>query len=93
MSPSICYWYLMSGGKYFEFILIYFVLDIGVSKKKCFRSQDINLPPLRASEIVLLNKSFESIRDDAGDDTSLGYSSLSSPTVSLTLYGFDFSGC
>ena len=33
MSPSIWYWSLMSGGKYFECILVYSDLDIGVSKK------------------------------------------------------------
>ena len=60
----------MSGGKYFECILMYYTLDIGVSKKKNFRSQDINLAPLRASEIVLLNSSFESKRDAADDDAS-----------------------
>ena len=71
---------------------MYYALDIGVSKKKSFRSQDINLAPLRVSEMVLLNSSFYSKRDDAGDDASPGYSSLSPPTVILMLYGYDFSG-
>ena len=31
MSPSICYRSLMSGGGYFECILVYSALDIGVS--------------------------------------------------------------
>ena len=82
----------MSGGKYLEWIIIYFALDIGVSKKKTFISHDKNLAPLCASEIVLLNSSFYSNRDAAGDDTSHGYSNLSPPTVSLTLNGSDFSG-
>ena len=69
-SPSILYHSLMSAGKYFDCILIYSALDIGVSKKKYFRSQDINLAPLRASEMVLLNSSFDSKRDAAGDDSS-----------------------
>ena len=55
MSPSICYRSLMSGGEYFECILIYSALDIGVSNKRYFRSKDINIAPLSASEIVLLN--------------------------------------
>ena len=71
---------------------MYYTLDIGVSKKKYFRSQDINLAHLRASDIVLLNNNFESNRDAAGDDASSGYSSLSPPTVSLTLYGSSFCG-
>ena len=71
---------------------MYSALDIGVSKKKYFRSQEIHLAPLRASEMVLLNSSFDSKRDDAGDDTSSGYSSLLQPTVNLTMYGSDFSG-
>ena len=82
----------MSGGKYFEPILIHSALDIRVSKKNHSRSQDINLAPLRASEIVLLNSIFDSKRGDAGEDASSGYSSLSTPTGSLTLYGSDFSG-
>ena len=68
MSPSISYWYLMYGGKYFELILMYYTLGIEVSKKKYFRSQDINLAPLSASEIVLLNNSFYFKRYAAGDD-------------------------
>ena len=82
----------MSVGKYFECILIYYALGIGFSKKKYFRSQDINLSPRRASEIVLLNSNSDSQRDASGDDASSGYSSLSPPTVNLTLYGSDFSG-
>ena len=68
MSPSIWYQSLMSGIKYFECILIYSDIDVGVSKKKYFRSQDINLAPLRASEIVLLNRILKSKRDGAGDN-------------------------
>ena len=67
-------------------------LDIGVSRKNNFRSQDINLAPLRASEIVLLNSSFYSKRDASGDDASSRYSIMSPPTVSLILYGSGFSG-
>ena len=92
MSPSISYWYLMSGGKYFEHIIICSALDIGVSKKKYFMSEDINLAPLREYEIVQLNRIFDSKRDSAGDDASSRYSSLSPPTVSITLYGSGFSG-
>ena len=58
MSPSIWYWSLISGEKYYECILLYSVLDSVVSKKQYFSSQDINLAPLRASEILLLNSSF-----------------------------------
>ena len=82
----------MSGGKYFECILIYSALDIGVSKNKYFRSQEINIEPHHASKIVLLTIIFDSKRDAAGDDAPSEYSSLSPPTVSLTLYGSDFSG-
>ena len=91
MIPSIWYRSLIYGGEYFKCILIYYSLDIGVYNKKYFRSQDINLAPLRASEIVLLNSIFYSKRDAAGDDVSSGYSSLSSPTVSMNLYGSYFS--
>ena len=73
MSPSIWYRSLMSGGKHFECILIYSDLDIGVSKKKYFRSQDINLPPLHSYESVLLKISFYSITYATCDDTSSGY--------------------
>ena len=90
--PSISYGSLMSGGKYFECILVYYAFDIGVSKKKYFRSQDINISPLHASKIVLLNNIIDSKRDAAGDDASSGCSSLSPPTVSMNLYGSDFSG-
>ena len=83
---------MMFGGKYFECILIYSALDIGFSKKKYFRSQEINLAPRRAYEIFLLNSSFYYKRDTAGDDASSGYSILSPPTVILTLYGSVFSG-
>ena len=92
MSPSIWYWSLISGEKYYECILLYSVLDSVVSKKQYFSSQDINLAPLRASEILLFNISFDSKIDAASDDASSGYSSLSPPTVSLTLYGSSFSG-
>ena len=92
MSPSIWYQFLMSGGKYFYCILIYSDLDIGVSKKTYFRSQGINLATLRAFESVLLNSSFDSKIYAAGDDKSSGYSILSPPTVSLTLYASGFSG-
>ena len=68
-SPSISYRSLMSGGKYFECILMYSALDIGVSRKKNFRSQDINLAPLCASEMVLLNSVFDYKRDAAVNDT------------------------
>ena len=49
---------------------MYSDLDMGVSKKKYFRSQDINLAPLRASEMVHSNISFDSKRDAAVDDAS-----------------------
>ena len=71
---------------------MYSTIDIGVSRKRSFRSQDINLIPLCASEMVLLNSSFDSKIDAAGDDASLGYSSLSPPTINLNLYGSDFRG-
>ena len=60
--------------------------------RKYFRSQGINLAPLRASEMVLLNISFYFKRYTAGDDASLGYSILSPPTVNMTRYVSDFSG-
>ena len=82
---------MMSGGKYFDCILIYSALDIGFSKKKYFRSQDINIAPCRESEIVILKRNFYSKRDADGDDASSGYSSLYPPTVSLTIYGSGFS--
>ena len=71
---------------------MYSALDIGGFQETYFRSQDINLAPLCASEIVLLNISFDSERDAAADDAPSGYSSLSPPTVNLTLYGSGFSG-
>ena len=82
----------MSGGKYFEYILVYFDLDIGISRKKYFRSQDINLAPQRASGIMVLKSSFDSKRDAAGDNASSGYSNISFPTVNMALNVFDFSG-
>ena len=81
----------MSGWKYFACTLMYSALEIGVSKKKSFSSQDINIAPLPTSEIVLLNRSFDSKRDAAGDDTSSGYSIMSPPTFNMNLYGYDFS--
>ena len=42
--------------------------------------------------MLLPNNSFDSKRDAVGNDASSGYSSLSPPTVSLTLYGSGFSG-
>ena len=92
MSHSISYRSLISGGIFFACILIYSALDIGVSKKKNFSSQDINLAPLHASEMVLLNSSSNSKRDAVGDDEPSGYLSLSLPTVNMTLYVSDFSG-
>ena len=71
---------------------MYSALGIGVSKKTNFRSQEINLAPLRAYEMVLLNSSFYSKRDAVGDDESSGYLILPSPTVNLNMYGSDFSG-
>ena len=53
--------------------------------------KDINLAPMRASEMVLLNSGFYCKRDAAGDDASSGYSSLSPPTVKLNIYGSYFS--
>ena len=52
---------------------MYSDLDIEVSRKKYFRSQDINIAPLREYKSVLLNGSFDSKRDSAGDDASSGY--------------------
>ena len=92
MSPSILYRSLMSGGKYFECILVYSAIDMWVSRKKYFRSQEINLPTMRASEMVVLNSNFESKRDAAGDNASSWYSSLSPRTVNLVRNGSDFSG-
>ena len=69
---------------------MYSAIDIGVFRIKSFSSQDINLTPLRESEIVPLDNSFYSEIDAAGDDASSGYSSISPITVSLTLYGSDF---
>ena len=68
------------------------LLTLGFPKNKYFWSQDINLAPLRASEIVLLNSSFYSKRYSSGDDASSGYSILSPPIVSLTMYVSGFSG-
>ena len=61
-------------------------------QEEYFISQNINLAPQRASEIVLLKSSFDSKRDSAGDDASLGYSNLYPHTVNMTLNGYDFSG-
>ena len=82
----------MSGGKHFECILIYSALDIGVTEKKFFGSQDINLAPRHASEIVLLKSSLDSKRYAAVYDASSGYYNLSTPTVNLTLNSSYFSG-
>ena len=82
----------MSDGKYFECILIYSGLEIVVSKKKYFKSQDINLASLRASKIVLLKSVFYPKRYTAGNYESSRYSFWSPSTDSLTLYGSDFSG-
>ena len=82
----------MSGGKYFQCIHIYSALDIVVSKKKSFRSQEINLSPRRASEIVPLKSSFYPKGDASGNDTSYGYSSLSPPTMNIIIDGSDFIG-
>ena len=71
---------------------MYSALDMRVSKEKSFSSQDINLSPLRASEIFLLNRIFYSKIYAAGDYESSVYPSLSQPTVSQTLYGSDLSG-
>ena len=71
---------------------MYSALDMEVSKKKSFRSQDINIAPLRVSEMVILNSGFYSKKDAAGDGASSGYSSLLPPTVNLNQYGSDFSG-
>ena len=76
---------MMSGGRYFECIFIYSALDIGVSKKKNFRLQDINLALSHASGIVILKISLGSKIYAAVDGISAGYSSLYPPTVSLTL--------
>ena len=64
---------------------------MGVSKKISFRSHDKNLAALCASDSVLLNNSFDSKRDSAGDAASSVYSSLSLPTVDLNLKDSDFS--
>ena len=92
MIPSIWYSALMYGEKYSECILIYSYLDIGFYKEQSFRSQDINLAPWRASEILIMNSSFYSKGGASGDNASSGYSSLSPPTANMTLYGSDFSG-
>ena len=47
---------------------------------------------MRVSEMLILNSSFDSKRDAAGDDASLGYSSMLPPTVNLNMYGSDCSG-
>ena len=52
----------MSGGKHFKCILVYSALGIRVSKRKSFRLQDINLAPMRASDLVLLNRHSDSKR-------------------------------
>ena len=57
----------MSGGKCFEWIIVYSTLDIRVSKKKSFVSHDRNFAPLCASDIVIFNISFYFKRDAAGD--------------------------
>ena len=71
---------------------MYSDLDMGVSKKKYFRSQDINLAPLHASEMVILNRSSDYKRYAARDDASSGYFSLSPSNVNLTWYGSGFWG-
>ena len=82
----------MSGGKYFEWILVYFSLVVGVYSKKSFISHNKNLSPLCASEIVIFNINFYSKRDDSVYDASYRYSNLSPPTVNMTLNGSDFIG-
>ena len=82
----------MYGGKYFEWIIIYSALDIGVTKKKYFILHDKNIAPLCASEIVILNSSFDSKIYVDGDNISSVYYNLSSPTVNLNLNGYDSSG-
>ena len=82
----------MSGGEYLECILIYSAPDIGVSKKKSFRSYDKNIAPLCASENVLLNSSFYFKIYAAGYDAYSGYSNLPPTTVNLTMNGSAFSG-
>ena len=82
----------MSGGKYFEFSIIYYALDIVVPQNKSLRSHNINLVPWRAYEIVLLKSIFDSKIDAAGDDTSSSYYNMSPPTDNMTLNGSDFSG-
>ena len=61
-------------------------------QEKYFRSQNINLVPRRAFETLLLNISFDSKGDAAGDAAPSGYSRMSPTTVNMNLYGFDFSG-
>ena len=82
----------MSGGKCFEWILIYSAVDIGVYKKKIFLSHDRNLAPMCASDIMLLNSSFDSKTDAARYDASSGYYNLSTHTINMTINGSDFSG-
>ena len=83
----------MSGGKYFEWILRSSDLNIGVSKKKYFLSNDRNLAPLCASEISLLNSVFGYNKDAAGNAKLYEYFNLLPPNFNLTLNSSDFSGC
>ena len=57
-----------------------------------FRSQDINLLSWRASDIVLLKRSFDSKIDATGDDASSGCYNLSPSNINLTLNASGFSG-
>ena len=82
----------MSDETYSVCILIYSDIDIVVSLKQSFRSQYINISRHLAYEIVLLKSIFDSKRVTASDDALLEYSSLSPPTVNLTLNGYGFIG-
>ena len=81
----------MSSGEYFECIIVYSDLYIGVPKKKYFKSQGINLAPRCAYETVLLKISFYSKKYSTGDDSYSGYYNLSPSIVNLNINGSDFS--
>ena len=67
-------------------------LDIGVARKKYFRSQIMNLAPCLVSDITLLSKTFVSINDAIGAPASPSQSNIIPPVTNFILWGSDISG-
>ena len=58
---------MISCGKYFVGLLMYYDVPIGVVRKKSLMSKLINCHPLCASEITLFTRSFFPSSEAAGD--------------------------